>query len=189
MAKISYPQDVPLLVNLNAGTEEVGTVTLAANSGVDVGDVGVVSEGITITQTPTVTAGVYHAGDVVGGLLTFANAARSSGGGGVIKDVVIVDDNGQDAEMELWLFDTTITAIANNDAWALTEVQLHTLITIVKSTDGAWCASGTPSANAIEVARRYDCTGTSLFGQLVTRGTPTFAATDDVTVRIMLLQD
>ena len=147
------------------------------------------SDGITITQTPAVTAGAYSANDAVGGLLTFANAARVSCGGGVIKDVVIIDDAGQDAELELWLFDTTITAVGDNAAFAQTEAELHTLVTIVKSTDGAWCASGTPSANAIEVARRYDCTGTSLFGQLVTRGTPSFSATDDVTVRIMLLQD
>jgi len=39
------------------------------------------------------------------------------------------------------------------------------------------------------VAQRYDLTGTSMFGQLVTRGTPTFAAVDDVTVKIGLLQD
>jgi len=37
--------------------------------------------------------------------------------------------------------------------------------------------------------QRYDLTGTSMFGQLVTRGTPTFVATDDVTARICLVQD
>jgi hypothetical protein len=45
-----------------------------------VGEVG--SPGTTISQTPTITAGAYAAGDAVGGLLTFANAARVSGGGG-----------------------------------------------------------------------------------------------------------
>jgi len=153
-------------------------------------DIGVVStKGTTISQTPTVSAGAYSAGDNVGGLLTFADAAAVTGGGGVIKDVLIIDDAGQDAVLELWLFDTTFTAGSNNDAWAPTEAQLHTLITVVSTSDGAWIAGGTPSVCPIEVARRYDCTGTSLFGRLVTRGTPTFAATDDVTCRIMLLQD
>lgn len=55
-----------------------------------IGQIG--AEGISISQTPTVTAGAYTAGDAVGGLLTFANAARNSGGGGVIKDVIILDD-------------------------------------------------------------------------------------------------
>ena len=152
-------------------------------------EIAITANGITITQTPTVTAGAYSAGDNVGGLLTFANAARVSGGGGIIKDVLLIDDAGQDAETELWLFDTTFTAGSDNDAWAPTEAQLHTLITVVKSTDGSWIAGGTPSVCPIEVSRRYDCTGTSLFGRLVTRGTPTEAATDDITVRITLLQD
>ena len=33
------------------------------------------------------------------------------GAGGIIKSVVIIDDAGQDAETELWLFDTTITGV------------------------------------------------------------------------------
>ncbi len=187
-------------VTLGAGTATYGK--LAANSGVDIGDVDVTSiaagethigevggADVILTQTPTVTAGAYTAGDAVGGLLTFTNAARTSGAGGIIKSVVLVDDAGQDAEMELWLFDTTITAISDNAAWALTEAELHTCIAVISTTEGTWRATGTPSVCDIEVSRGYTCTGTNLFGQLVTRGTPTFAATDDVTVRIQLVQN
>jgi len=191
-----------LNVALAAGSASIGTVTLAANSGVDIGDVDVTSiaagethigevggADIIITQTPTVTAGAYSANDAVGGLLTFTNAARASGSGGIIKSVVIVDDAGQDAELELWLFDTTITAISDNAPWALTEAELHTCIAVISTTEGTWRASGTPSVCDIEVSRGYTCTGTNLFGQLVTRGTPTYVATDDVTVRIQLIQN
>jgi len=144
-----------------------------------------ITDGITIVQTPTVTAGAYSANDAVGGLLTFAGA----GPGGVIKDVVFVDDAGQDTTLELWLFSATFTAIADNAAWAPAEASLHNLVAIISTTNGAWCAAGTPSANVVEVSQRYDCPGGSLYGQLVTRGTPTFAATDDVTVAIGLLKD
>ena len=147
----------------------------------------VASEGITISQTPTVTAGAYIANDAVGGLLTFANAARVSGGGGVIKNVIILDDAGQDVAMELWLFSGTFTAMADNAPWAPSEADLRLLLGIAAS--GTWYAAGTPSAARIEVSQRYDCAGTSLFGQLITRGTPTFAAADDVTIIIGLLQD
>ena len=49
----------------------------------------IISDGITISQTPTVTAGAYAANDAVGGLLTFAKAARVAGRGGVIKGLKI----------------------------------------------------------------------------------------------------
>ena len=152
-----------------------------------IGQVG--GEGITISQTPTVTVGAYSAGDAVGGLLTFANAGRFSGGGGVAKNIILIDDAGTDVAMELWLFSETFTAMADNAAWAPSQADLRKLIGVVYSSDGAWAAAGTPSINDIEISKRYDLAGTSMFGQLVTRGTPTFAATDDVTVKIALLRD
>ena len=150
----------------------------------------VYTDGITITATPVLTTAAYTAGDAVGTLLTFANAAKVGTGGGVLTDVVLVDDAGQDAELELWLFDTTFLA-TDAAAFAPAEASLHTLIGVIKSTDGVWVAAGTPSVNHIQGVVRYDCaaSGTSIFGHLVCRGTPTYAAVDDLTVRIKLLQD
>ena len=147
------------------------------------------TDGDTISQTPTVTAGAYVANDAVGGLLTFANASRSVGGGGVIKDMIILDDAGQDAEMELWLFNVTFTAMVDNAPWAPSEADLRNLVGVITTANGAWFAAGTPSVAVVEASQRYDLIGTNLFGQLVTRGTPTYAATNDVTVIIGLLQD
>jgi len=143
---------------------------------------------ITISQTPTVTAGAYTAGDAVGGLLTFANAGRAAGMGGIAKDLLIIDDAGQDKEMELWLFNATFTAMADNAPWAPSEADLRKLVGIISTADGAWFAAGTPSVARVEASQQYSCIGTSLFGQLVTRGTPTFAATDDVTAMLGLLR-
>jgi hypothetical protein len=153
---------------------------------------GIHGEGITITQQPTITAGAYAANDAVGGLLTFALAGRTvSEGGSVLTDVLIVDDAGQDSELELWLFSQTFTAMADNDPWAPAEADLENCIAVVSTSGSTWRAAGTPSVCQIECTRRIDLVagGTSLFGQLVTRGTPTYAATDDLTVKIQLLQD
>jgi len=152
-----------------------------------IGQIG--GEGINISQTPTITAGIYVAGDAVGGLLTFANAARVTGGSGVIKNVIIHDDAGQDDEMELWLFNATYTAIADGDPWDISQADARKLIAIVTTSNGAWFATGTESAAVIEASQAYTLVGTSMFGQLVCRGTPTFAATDDITVTIALMQD
>lgn len=156
------------------------------------GNVKIVTKGDTISQTPTITAGAYAAGDAVGGLLTFAAAAAIAAGGGVIKSVLIIDDAGQDAELELWLFKVTFTAMSDNAAWAPSEADLENLVCVISTKESVegWMAAGTPSIVDIEVARRYDLTGTSLFGQLVNpTDTPTYAATDDLTVKVGLLQD
>lgn len=153
------------------------------------GGIVVVSNGGTVSMIPTITAGAYIAGDNVGGLITFADAALAVGGGGVLKDMVIVDDAGQDAELELWLFNQTFTAGADNAPWAPSEADLENLITVITTADIDYLAAGTPSVVVVEIAKRFDCIGTSLFGRLVTRGTPTYAATDDLTVKLMFLQD
>jgi len=175
------------MVDMGDGTHapEVSTVLAAGTAAF--GTVG--SASITIIANPTVTAGAYSAGDCVGGVLTFAAAARATGDGGVIKDVVIVDDAGQDAQLELWLFNQTFTSPGDNAAWAATEAQLHNLVAVITSVDGSWFATGTPSVLVVEASQQYTCAATSLFGQLVTRGTPTYVATDDISVVIGLLQD
>jgi len=147
-------------------------------------------DGATIAQVPTITDGLYAAGQNVGGLLTFANAARVAGGGGVIKDVTILDDASQSAILELWLFNQTFTQGADQAAWTPVEAQLENLVTVISSLDGTYYTGGaTGTVCVIEVSRRFDCAGTSLFGRLVTRGTPTYAAVDDVSIHLGLLQD
>ena len=179
---VSTPAFYP--VKLVDNGDSTYSISMAASA-------GSISDGITIAQTPTVTAGAYSANDAVGGLLTFASAARATGGGGVIKNVVIIDDAGQDAVTELWLFDVTFTAMVDNAAWAPSQADLRNLVAVISTNDSAngWAAAGTPSVCSIECSYRFDAIGTSLFGQLVTRGTPTEAATDDITVQIGILQD
>lgn len=143
-----------------------------------------------VIQTPTVTAGVYVANDNVGGLLTFANAARFSGGGGIVKEILIIDDASQSAELELWLWNQTFSAGADNAVWTPVEAELHNLVTIISTADGTYYTGGaTGTVCMVEVARQFNLTGTSLFGRLVTRGTPTYAATDDISVLVHLMQD
>ena len=167
-------------IGLTQGTVNLGDI-----------DIPITSYGTTVALIPAISAAaIYHAGDAVGGLLTFANSARVAGSGGVIKSVLLVDDSGTDVALELWLFNATFVAMADHAAWAPAEADLEKLIGVIYSTDGAWAAAGTPSVNSIKaIGLRYDLTGTSMFGQLVTRGTPTFAAVDDVTVKVQLLQD
>ena len=149
----------------------------------------IMSEGVMPSQTPVITAGAYSANDAVGGLLTFEFAARVEGRGGIVKNVLIIDNAGQDAEFELWLFKATFTAMGDNDAWAPSKADLKNLVAIISTASGAWFAAGTLSVARIPVSQYFELDGTSLFGQVVNRGTPTFVAVDDITVILGLLQD
>lgn len=172
---------VPVPISVSS----TGQLTLGTDT-----DISVTGAGTTIRVTPTVTAGAYSAGDVVGGRLEFAGAARVAGLGGVVCGVTIVDDAGQDSEMELWLFNDQPDAIADNAAFAPNEDELHTLAGSISTADGSWRAAGTPSACYIPQYLRYDpTTGTAIYGFLVDRTGGTLVATDDITVLLHILQD
>ena len=147
--------------------------------------------GKTLSANPEVTAGAYSANDQVGGLLTFTNAALVAGGGLVVTDVCFVDDAGQDSELELWLFSVEPSDAGDNAAFAPGEAALEGSHAVYSTADGTWRAAGTPSSCVVQGIQRLDCaTGsTTIYGLLVTRGTPTFVATDDVTVHVGCLQD
>lgn len=143
---------------------------------------------VRISVTPTITAGAYAAGDALGGLLTFPNAVSVAGGAGLITKVVIIDDAQQLAPVDLVLFNQTFVATANNAPFDPTDADLQNSIGYVNiaQTDYASFADNSVACKASGLRMPFEfvlATGqTSLFGQLVVRNTPTYAATDDITV-------
>ena len=80
---------------------------------------------VRISQTPTVsTSPAYTAKDAVGGLLTFANAVRETGGSGVLMGVTVIDASMQMPSLELVLFDRTFTAAADNAIFSPSDADL-----------------------------------------------------------------
>lgn len=134
-----------------------------------------------LVQTPTVTAGAYSANDAVGGLLTFANAARASGGGIIIDAITLIDLASQAAVLDLVLFDQTFTNTADNAAFDPSDADLANVIDVIQvSTYATFADNSVGYRKGLGIACKL--AGTSLFGQLVTRGTPTYAGTSDITV-------
>jgi len=109
--------DVPVTLDgeavvLGAGTAAIGK--LAANSGVDIGDVDVLSiaagenhlgkvgmNDITITVTPTLDTDAYADGDVLFNATEIANAVRNNGDTCILQSVHVLDkaDQGKDFEL------------------------------------------------------------------------------------------
>lgn len=93
---------------------------------------------VTVTTTVTRPANTtaYTANDALAdttptaGGFTFTSAARISGGSGIITDMIASfdDDAGTPLQGELWLFDSSVTAPADNAAWVISDAEALTVV-------------------------------------------------------------
>lgn len=146
----------------------------------------------TASQTPTITAGLYSAADAVGGLLTFADCAHKDKGSGIIQSVILIDDGDQKAETELHLFNQSISVAADNAAFAVSDADLEFYIggiAIVAADYEDLGGNAAACIKNINLPFNLASDGTSIFGQLLTRGTPTYASTSDLTVKLVVIRD
>lgn len=144
-----------------------------------------------ITATGLVlTTTAYAIKDAVGGLLTFANAVRSSGGSCRIDAVQLVDKDQEMADLDLVLFDRSITAPTDNAVFDPTDTELGYVVGVVPIGGGYYANF---NDNAVAAASGLGLTavlnGTDLYGVLVARSTPTYTAVDDLVVTVTILQD
>src|SRR3990167_1760785 len=138
------------------------------------------------TVDPTVTAGAYSANDVVGGTLTFLNIPPS----GTIRAVTLMDQAKQAGAYQLVLFDASPTAIADNAPYDIADDDVDAIIGAIHITDTAGADKFDFSDNKAyhrqNLAIPYKRAGTSvaIYGFLIALGTPTYAATTDVRLRL-----
>lgn len=146
-----------------------------------------------ISVTPTITAGAYSAGDAVGGLLTFALAVNEFVRTGRIVNVAVIDKAGESADIDLFLFDATFTPTADNAAWPTTSPAEAFIgsncIGVVSVVSGDYAAYSGGTMAVVEVDMPIVLASTTLYAQAVTRDTPTYAATDDLTFRLTIAKD
>ena len=142
---------------------------------------------VRVSQTPTVSnAAIYAAKDAVGGLLTFAGAARANGGTGSIKSIQITDLGQQMADVDLVLFDRSVTAPTDNAAFDPSDAEAGQVVAVVKfvAADYADFTDNAVASKAVDIPYKLEAATTSLFGVLVARGTPTYTSTSDVVVTL-----
>lgn len=174
--------DVVSLPALATGSNVIGSVSINQTTDGTTNRV-YVAGAVTVSQTPTITAGAYTAKDAVGGLLTFANAVRISGGKAVINSVTIIDKSQQAAGLELWLFNQTFTATADNAAFDPSDADLANAVGVIPiSSVDYYLATDNELATVRNAGLQYQLTGTSLYGQLKCTGTPTYESTSDLTI-------
>lgn len=139
-----------------------------------------------VSITPTITAGAYSQGDVVGGLMTFSIpwGGQSSA---ILNRVLVTDQAAQTADLRLHFYDAAPTTIADNAAWSRSDADL---LLWIYSVDITTFVAG--AANSVALVDGIDAELVAPNGALwmyleVTDATPpTFAATDDLALTLYL---
>lgn len=153
-------------------------------------DTVIITKTDVVEATPTISTSAYTAGDQVGGKITLAGAVDPSVFSGVIASVEILDRDSEEVDIDVVFFDTDFTASSDNAAFDPSDTDLLNVVCYVTVADYS-----TFSDNSVGLARNVNCPfkltapNQSLYAALVTRGTPTYTATSDLTLRVGILQD
>lgn len=147
---------------------------------------------VRLSVTPTCDTSIYASGDSLAGLITFANAARISGGSGIIQSIVLLDKtSAQRCAMDILFFDRSVTVAAANSALAMSDADMAYCLGVLSigPYNTAW--AGTPAnsiSTLINVGLPFVLNGTDLYAAVCVRATPTYAA-NDIVITLGILQD
>ena len=145
-----------------------------------------------LTAAPTVTAGAYTAGQVVGGKISLATAARVNNGSGVIQNVLVTVSTALSAPFDVFFFDTnpTNSTFTDNAALALNAADLPYLCGVAHCNDQV--SGGTPQifqAVNLAIPFKLGAAATTLYAVIVMRGGETLASTSAIGLSVIILQD
>lgn len=162
---------------------------LLVNPGPQTKRIEVNSAGLTTAST------TYTAGDQEGTELTFADAARVSGQGGVVVSAVLLDKpkvlSGTPAEIDLLLFASSVTGASDNAAFDDSDTDMGEYVGRIKFYAADWLATASNATNERHgLSIGYVCDATSLFGILVGRTNHNFySAATDLRVALTVVRD
>lgn len=133
----------------------------------------------TVTRPADTTA--YTAGDVVsdtpGTRFTFTGLPKYVGEGALLQTAVVIDSvlAATPPDLELWLFDADIAAIADNAAFAPTDAELLNLVAIVPLATASF-KKGTVNQACVSQNIGASFKADTLYGVLVVRNAYTPAS-------------
>lgn len=175
-ARISVQGNASFVVTMNEVLAPAGFTVLGQSSVTSV--------------TPTVTAGAYTAGNVVGGKLTFSNVFGPAFTG-TLCDVLVRCKTTQTTVYTLYLFSQNPSATTWTDkaAPSINAADLPFLLgafTVGASNSGL----GTETTNQLDgINAIIQSVDQNLYGILTCSTTPTYGSTSDVTVSVRVRKD
>lgn len=168
-----------------------------------IGEIGGNQIKVQVAQTVTASS-AYTSGNAIGGLMTIANAARVSGSlgaagtGGILQNVAVNSKSLQTTQVDVFIFDANPTGSTCTDktAFVLATADFDKVIGVASvpgtaANGSGWFGGGTGSVGlAANLALAYDLSSaTSIYACAVTRSTPTFTATSDISVKFQFLRN
>lgn len=142
------------------------------------------------TVSPTVATSAYSDGDVVGGLLEF-DVSDFRVNGGIINQLVMIDEDSQAEPFYLYLFDALPTTIADDAAFAPTIADLQKLCAVISVEAGDYV-----TINSLDYVIKSDINNVfssntgKLYGYLVaTGGTPDYTNADTLQLTLYIVSE
>ena len=147
-----------------------------------------------VTAVPVIVPAAYASGDAIGGLLTFENVCSAFEPNFRVIQAVLIDNAKQSSYVRLMCFDRAFTPTADNAPFDPTDADLQYCIGWIgwaaadyaALSDSSVAQNGGDLGAVMGVSMRLTDGGTSLYGQLVSYGTPTYVAADDLTIKLLV---
>lgn len=159
-----------------------GTQTILGNVG---GFTALSSSTITTSASPD-----YSSGDNVGGIITLTLSSRSSGGTGVISDLVIWDKDAQVPDLVIDYYDASPAGTYTDNSAQVMAGDHGVWLGRVKIYAADWETTGAISTVSIPVAIAFKTVGgTSLYFTIKTKSAINASSTSEFVVKHKLLQD
>lgn len=149
-----------------------------------------------LRATPAIDTSAYASGDLIGSAEIFLSLAVRADGlvekSGIIQAVLVTDLGAQGANLDIYFFDRKLinTTFTDNAAWDVSDVDILTFIGVAAITD--WRTLGSNSnGQLLNLGLPFilPANSTTLYAVIVSRGTPTYASTSDLTLHVAILQD
>jgi hypothetical protein len=135
----------------------------------------------------------YAAGQLLGAVQVFTPVVRNAGLGAIVDTVTLYDNSKQNAAIDVLFFNTATSSTTFTDkaAIAIAGVDLTTLAGHVSVLSTNYCSFNANSIATVSGVglRLKPIPGTIVYVALVSRGTPAYANTADLSVAISCRQD
>ena len=146
--------------------------------------VGVGTSMVTTAQTVTASS-AYTAGNAVGGLVTLSTINRATGASIYVQSVAVQSKSLQSSQIDVVFFNANPTGSTCTDKTAFSVATADAAKMVGAAHVSDWTASAVGSVGQMQQPPLgIAVPATSLYACLVTRGTPTFASTSDVSFSV-----